>query len=86
MHKQGSVKCTYLAIWYLVELKDYMRGKIPFYFWHKSYQSILKYDALYKEMILHWNITKLGEITAFINKEMEDERNTDLESRVCFAY
>ena len=35
---------------------------------------------------MHLNITKLGEITAFINKEMEDERNTDRESRVCFAY
>ena len=28
---------------------------------------------------MHLNITKLGEITAFINKEMEDERNTDRE-------
>ena len=50
----------------------------------------MKHDALSKEMMLqfrmHLYITKLGEITAFVNKEIGDERNTDRESRVCFAY
>ena len=50
----------------------------------------MKHDAFSNEIMLqfrlHLNITKLGEITAFIIKEMEDERNTNRESRVCFAY
>ena len=35
---------------------------------------------------MHLNITKLREIAAFINKEMEDDKNADRESKGYFAY
>ena len=75
---RSSVKDTFLAICYLDQIawtlmlqqKDFLRGKIPFFNWLTSKQTILKHEALSNEMMLqfrmHLNITEHGEMTAFI--------------------
>lgn len=56
---RSSVKDTSLAIWYLDQIawtlvlqrKDFLRGKIPFFNWLTSKQTILKYEALPNDMM-----------------------------------
>ena len=89
-HVRSSViKYTFPAIWYLdqivwtleLQLKYYTTGKIPFYNWLTSKQTILKLDASSNEIMFQFcinlNITKVDEIIAFISKKMENERNAD---------
>ena len=87
---RSSVKDTSLAFWYLDQIawtvmlqrKDCLRGKIPLFNWLTSKQTILKHEALSNEMMLQFrmplNITKHGEMTAFIikkNGEWEEYRS-----------
>ena len=87
--RSSVIKYTFLAIWYLdqivwtleLQLKYYMRGKIPFYYWLTCKQTILKLDASSNEMTFQFgiklNVTKVDEITAFISKKLVNERNID---------